>query len=90
MQFKKLTPSEIANLLASTESKKIGMDTNDSKALLIRCSQDHIASLEKQLDKKQIIIEENTKIIANLISIHNKGMESIKVPMTNNHYKAKA
>ena len=73
MQFKKLTSSEIANLRASTESKKIGMDTNDSKALLIRCLQDHIASLEKQLDEKQIIIEENTKIIANLISIHNEG-----------------
>ena len=73
MQFKKLTSSEIANLHASTDSKTIGMDTNDSKALLIRCIQDHIASLEKQLDEKQIIIEENTKIIANLISIHIKG-----------------
>ena len=41
--------------------------------LLIRCLQDHIASLEKQLDEKQIIIEENTKIIANLISIHIEG-----------------
>ena len=73
MQFKKATSSEIANLHASTESKKIGMDTNDSKALLIRCLQDHIASLEKCLDEKQIIIEENTKIIANLISIHIEG-----------------
>ena len=45
-----------SDLHASTRSKKIGMDTNESKALLIRCLQDHIASLQKQLDEKQIII----------------------------------
>ena len=49
------------------------MDNNDSKVLLIKYLQDHIASLEKQLNEKQTIIEENTKIIANLISFKNVG-----------------
>ena len=49
------------------------MDASDTTAVLIKCLQDRITSLEKQLDKKQTIIEENTKIIGKLISNQTKG-----------------
>ena len=73
MKFINSTSSEIANPYASKQSKNVSMNTNNSRVLLISCLQDHIASLEKQLEEKQAVIEENTRIIVILNSIQNKG-----------------
>eukprot|EP00112_Aurelia_sp_Birch-Aquarium-sp1_P013001 Seg2739.2 transcript_id=Seg2739.2/GoldUCD/mRNA.D3Y31 product="hypothetical protein" protein_id=Seg2739.2/GoldUCD/D3Y31 len=73
IDFKKFMFSEIANLRTATQDKAKGMDTTDTTVALINCLQDRITSLEKQLDEKQVIIEENTKIIGKLISNQTKG-----------------
>ncbi len=60
--------SELANLGASThDNKDKGMHTSETTTVLIKCLQNRITSLEKQLDEKQMIIEESTKIIGKLI-----------------------
>ncbi len=68
IDFKKFMFSELANLRASThDNKDKGMHPSENKTVLIKCLQNRITSLEKQLDEKQMIIEESTKIIGKLI-----------------------
>ena len=68
LRFQKFVFSKIANLSTQTQDKDRGMDASDATTVLIKCLQDRITSKEKQLDEKQMIIEENIKIIGKLTS----------------------